>query len=55
MVVTIITIKIMIKLCTWNLLEICSLINPAMKYEKKNEKLKLCKKEVIIIMNINNK
>ena len=55
MVITIITIKIIIKLCTWNLLEICSLINPAMKYEKKkNEKLKLCKKEVIIIMKNNN-
>ena len=45
MVITIITIKIMIKLCTWNLLEICSLINPAMKYEKKKKwKMKIMQK-----------
>ena len=44
MVITIITIKIMIKLCTWNLLEICSLINPAMKYEKKKWKIKIMQK-----------
>ena len=45
MAITIITIKMMIKLCTWNLLEICSLINPAMKYEKKKErKIKIIQK-----------
>ena len=50
-IITIITIKIMIKLCTWNIKYM--LLNKPI-YEisttKKSEKLKLSKKEIIIII-----
>ena len=39
-IIMIITIKIMIKLCTWNMKKICSLISLAMNYQKRKKKKK---------------